>query len=170
MSGRHNLVIPAGLHSRRGLRILLAITVTLIALAITGTAALAYWTSHGSGSGSSTTGTLTINVTALAGGDANQTSLLPGSTGDVIIRVNNPNSSSVHVTSIASNGNATANNGCTPTGVTFTAPSDYSAAQFTLSPGSSLLRLAGAVAMSSASASTCQGATFTLPVSVTVQR
>lgn len=144
--------------------------IAVLTLLITGGVAWAFWSATGQGTGSATTGTMTFNVTAFESGDGNGTTLIPGGTADVIVRVNNPNTFSVHVTSIAANGSVTASNGCTPTGVTFVAPTDYSAGQFTLAPGSSLLDLQGAVSMSTSSASACQGATFSLPVSVTVQR
>ena len=153
----------------RGRRVFVALAAVITVL-ISGGVALAYWSANGQGTGSATTGTMTFNVTAFNAGDANGTTLVLGGTADVILRVNNPNTFSVHVTSIGANGSVTASNNCTPTGVTFVAPSDYSAGQFTLAPGSSLLDLQGAVSMSTSSASACQGATFNIPVAVTVQR
>lgn len=152
----------------RRLAVLIVCTTTAIITACG--IALAYWSTSGGGAGSATGATMTINVTALQGGDTNQKSLLPGQSGDVIVRVNNPNAFSVHVTSIVQNGDVTASNGCSQTGVTFTAPSDYSSGQFTLSPGSHLIRIGGGAIMSLASDSACQGATFTMPLSVTVQK
>jgi len=153
----------------RRLGLVIAVVVALLAA---GTAtAFAYWRSTGSGSGSGTTGTMTITVTALQGGDTNgQTSLIPGGTGDVLLRVNNPNSYSVQVSAITANGSISASNSCSTSGVTFTSPASYAAAQFTLTPGSNLLRLSSALAMNLSVSSACQGATFTIPVAVTVQR
>lgn len=153
-----------------GRRFMLTAAATFFAIAAISGSALAYWSANGTGSGASTAGTMTISVTGLQAGDSNQAPLLPGQSGDVILRVNNPNSFPVHVTTIAANGSATASNGCAPTDVTFNAPSDYSAAQFTLSPGSNLIRIAGGASMGLASASACQGATFSLPISVTVRK
>jgi hypothetical protein len=153
-----------------GRRLAVVIAFAIIAIAATSGVALAHWAANGSGTGTATTGTITINVTGLQGSDTNLTSLLPGQSGDVLIRVNNPNAFSVHVASIAANGIVTASPTCAPTGVSFNAPSDYSAAQFTLSPGSNLIRLSGGAIMDLSSASACQGAIFSIPLSVTVQK
>jgi len=148
------------------------VIVIVTALLAAGTAtAFAYWRSTGSGTGSGTTGTMTINVTALQSGDTTgETTLIPGGTGDVLLRVNNPNGYSVQVSAISANGSISASNSCSTSGVTFTSPASYAAAQFTLAPGSNLLRLSSALAMNLSVSSACQGATFTIPVSVTVQR
>lgn len=147
-----------------------AVVAALAAVLCGAGVAWAYWSSGGTGTGNASAGDMTINVTALQGGDNNQSAMLPGTSADVVLRVDNPNSFAVQVTSIASNGAAVASNGCTPTGVTFSSPTDYSPAQFTLAPGSNLIRLGGAASMSTSSSSACQGATFSIPVSVTVQR
>jgi hypothetical protein len=155
---------------RAGRGFTLAAAATIAAIAATSGVALAYWSATGAGSGTNTAATMTINVTGLQAGDSNQTSLLPGGSADVILRVNNPNAFSVQVSSIAANGTAVASNNCAPTDVTFDAPSDYTPAQFTLAPGSHLIRIAGAARMGLASSSACQGATFSLPISVTVRK
>lgn len=156
--------------SSRAVRRIVAVAAGLATVLCGAGVAWAYWSTGGTGSGGASAGNLTINVTALQADDANQASLVPGGTSDVILRVDNPNSFPVHVTSISGSGAPVASNGCTPTGVTFSSPADYSSAQFTLAPGSNLIRLAGAASMSTQSASACQGATFTVPVAVTVQR
>ena len=157
---------------RRTSRRILLVAAVVIAALIAGTSvAFAYWRSSGSGSGAGTTGTMTINVTAVQAGDASgATTLVPGASGDVLLRVTNPNSYSVQVSGIAGNGTITADNGCSTTGITFSSPASYVASQFTLSPGSNLLRLSGALSMNTSVSSACQGATFTIPVAVTVQR
>ncbi|MCU1657693.1 MAG: hypothetical protein JWO57_2349 [Pseudonocardiales bacterium] len=167
MSAHRVFIRYAGRASRR-LALIIALAAALVAA--TAGVAFAFWSTNGSGSGSATAGTMTINVTALQTADTNQSALLPGGTGDVILRVNNPNSFSIHITSVAGNGTPIASNGCTPTGVTFTAPTDYTSTQFTLAAGSNLITLAGAANMSTASASSCQGAIFSIPVTVTAQR
>lgn len=159
------------LSGRASRRVLLVATV-VIATLIGGTSvAFAYWRSSGSGSGTGTTGTMTINVTAVLAGDSSgATTLVPGGTGDVVLRVNNPNAYSVQVSAISANGSITASNSCSTSGITFTSPGSYSASQFTLASGSNLLRLSGALGINLSVSSSCQGATFTVPVAVTVQR
>ena len=147
------------------------VTGAIVAVAATGGTAYAYWTTAGAGSGGGTVATMTIESEALvAGGNANA-KLYPGGSADAIIRLKNPNAFYVHVTNIVA-GSAVAGNSCAPTDVTFQAPASYAAAQFTLAGdgASVLLRLDSAVQMGTASASSCQGQTFSLPVTVTVQR
>jgi hypothetical protein len=142
-----------------------------VLLVVTGGAAFAYWRTVGSGSGSGATTTLVSpSVVALTGGDAPTTSLLPGTSSDVVLRVSNPNSFSVTLTAITLNGSITAAGGlgtCATTGVTANFPSSPSIA---VAAGSHLIDLPGAAAMSLASDNGCQGATFHLPVSLTFTR
>jgi hypothetical protein len=144
----------------------------LVALGIAAAAvASAHWAAQGTGTGSASTGTMTIQVGAIVAADNNGASLVPGGTGDVILRVTNPNTFSVHVTSVTGNGTPTASPTCTTTGVSFVSPTDYTPAQYTLAPGgSSLLLLPGAASMSTLSTSNCQGAIVSIPVSLTVQK
>jgi hypothetical protein len=140
--------------------------------AVVTSAGIAYASFHGtgSGSGSAHTGTMqTITLQAFVGGDAPSSKLYPGGpAADVILRVNNPNSYSVKLYSISGNGTITADashSGCTTTGVTLTPPSNPN---LTIPAGSSLVHLSGAATMSTASVNACQGATFSIPVSMVV--
>ena len=56
---------------------------------------------------------------------------------------------------------------CSTSGVTFNPPATPS---ITLLPGSQLVHLAGAASMGTNSDSGCQGATFQIPVTITVQK
>ncbi|REH39367.1 hypothetical protein BCF44_113222 [Kutzneria buriramensis] len=151
----------------RAVRVLLVATAA--SLAGTGIA-YAYWSTAAAGSGAASTGTMTINAAALTGETA-QNTLYPGGTADAVVKVNNPNGYPVQVIAIAATGPAQAANNCAPTGIVFTAPTDFSAAQFTLPPSqSTVLDLAGAVSMDTTSATTCQGQSFSLPVTVTVRK
>ena len=152
-------------------RACIAVVVAVI-LVSTGGVAYAYVAASGSGSGGATAGTMqTVTVSALVGGDAPTSQLYPGGpTADVILRLSNPNAFSVQVVGVAANGSVTADGGhagCTTTGVTFTPPSNPN---ITVPAGSSLVHLAGAASMSTASVSGCQGATFSIPVTITVHR
>jgi hypothetical protein len=139
-----------------------------ITLLVLGAVGLVYaaWTTTGSGSGYAQAGTAqaltTVDVSA-----STTATLYPGVNGDVLLRINNPNSYPVTVTTVTANGAITGIGGiaaCTTTGVTFTTQSGQtlnvpasSAATFTLT---------GAAHMSNASDNGCQGATFTIPVSL----
>lgn len=143
---------------------------------LSGGVASAYWLASGSGSGSASTGTLqSVTVAALVGGDAPASVLVPGGpAAEVILRVTNPNATSVQVYGVAGAGAITADAGhaaCTTTGVTFTAPSSPITPTVTVGANSTILvRLPGAATMSTASLSACQGATFHIPVALTARQ
>jgi hypothetical protein len=145
------------------------VALVVLACVVTGSA-IAYWTASGSGTASASAGTLQpVTVTALAGGDTPTSTLLPGGTGDVILRISNPNSSAVTLTSVTGNGTVTADAGhanCTTTGVSFANQTGLST---TIAASSTtLVHLSGAASMSAASSNGCQGATFSIPVTITV--
>src|SRR4051794_1270268 len=159
----------AGRNRRHAVPPWLPVTVVVIA-AVTGGAAYGIVTGGGSGTGSASAGTLqTVTASAFVGGDTPNSNLYPGGPGaDVMLRVNNPNSYSVQLFSVSGNGSITADAshpGCTTTGVSFTPPSSPNV---TIPTGSSLVHLSGAASMSTASVNACQGATFSIPVTVTV--
>jgi hypothetical protein len=151
----------------RHLIVLLAIIVTAFCLG-TGMA-YAYFTSSGSASATASTGFLrpvVIEATAVTSG----TPLLPGGPGDVTLTLDNPNSFDVVVVSVTASGAITAvgNPACTAhSGVTFNPPSNP---DLLLVPGTNHLDLVGAAAMSTTSSDSCQGATFSIPVTITVQK
>jgi hypothetical protein len=151
--------------------VLRAAALTGVVLLVAATAAFAYWRAFGSGSAAAVTGTLgTPTVLALTGGDTPTTALFPGSTGDVVLRVSNPNAYTLTITGISQNGAITATAGigtCTTTGVSTSFPSSPSIA---VASGSHLIDLAGAAVMSTASQNGCQGATFHIPVSLTFSK
>ena len=143
--------------------------VALLLLAGT-TLGFAAWTSTGSGSAYSKAGSssalTTIDVSA-----STSASLYPGATGDALIKIDNPNNFQVTVTGVSLNGtNAditpdASHSSCTTTGVSFTNQTGLSI----VVPANSSTQstLTGAVAMSNASVNGCQGAVFTIPVSLT---
>ncbi len=163
--------------------LVIAAVVALVIGLGTGTA-YAYFTSQGSGTGSATVGTpanvvlgQSTIVTVSSSGY-----LVPGGTGDLFVRVNNPNSFAVTVTGISQTGNVVVvgSAGCTsdtawpttlgnsgvsvPTNaaVNITVPAN-SGPSFTLD-------IPNAASMTTTSASACQGATFQVPVTITVQQ
>ncbi len=129
--------------------------------------AVAAWLSSGSGRSGVTAGSALAPTTSTVAGSAVTSGLLvPGTSGTAVVTITNPNSYTVKVLTIAPNGAATATGGtgtCTTTGVAFVAQQPG----VTLpARGSTTLTLAGAVTMSTASETGCQGATFTVPVTV----
>ncbi len=131
-------------------------------------AAYGFLPTTGSGTGTAQVGELTIQAQAVTADDQNAALLLPGRIGDAIIRVHNPNPVPVRLVSVSGNGSPVASNGCAPTGVRFTDQDGLSSA---IAAGATVLvRLPGAVSMSEASAASCQGASFSIPVTVTVRQ
>ncbi|NMO92610.1 hypothetical protein [Actinomycetospora sp. TBRC 11914] len=148
--------------------VLIAMAAVAAALAAAGIA-VAAWLSSGSGKSGVSAGNALAPTTSTVAGSAVTSGLLtPGASGTAVVTVTNPNRYPVKVLSIVPNGAATAAGGtgtCAMTGVTFTAQQPG----VTLAAGASTtLTLANAVAMSTASETGCQGATFTVPVTVAV--
>lgn len=143
----------------------ISVGAALVALAAAGLV-YAAWTTSGSGSGTAKA----TSAQALTTVDASATttaSLYPGANGNVTIRISNPNPYPVRVTSVTGNGAITADAGhpgCVTTGVSFTNQTnqtiDVSA------NGQTEVTLNNAASMSNASDNGCQGATFTIPVSL----
>ena len=152
---------------KKSVRLMLGLAVAAVAL--TGALATAAWLTSGTGNGSAkadTAKTLTL-------GDASSSAvaqLYPGAKGDLKVKVTNPNSFPVQLTSIAGNGTITSDKGSAcdaTTGVSYTAPADVSSATYKFAAGETkTLSLTDAVAMSNASDDACQGATFTVPVKI----
>lgn len=110
-----------------------------------------------------------VNLTLSDASAATTADLYPGGSGDVKVKVTNPNPFAVTITnvsaaagSIVSDAGATCNSA---TGVSFTNQTGLS---LSLAAGAtSTFTLSGAAAMTNASANACQGAIFTIPVSIT---
>jgi hypothetical protein len=142
----------------------------MVAILVLGVVGLVYaaWTTNGSGSGYAKAGSsqalTTVDVSATT-----TATLYPGATGDVLLKVNNPNPYPVRVTDVTGNGAITVDAahaaGCVSTGVTFTNQTgktiDVAASSQTQ------VTLTGAAKMTNASDNGCQGATFTIPVTLT---
>ncbi|HEY1990634.1 MAG TPA: hypothetical protein VGG43_14285 [Acidimicrobiales bacterium] len=111
-----------------------------------------------------------VTVAAISG-DTPATLLLPGTSGEVILRVHNPNPTQVRVTDVSSLSAITVSggSGCTAgnSGVSYTNQTGLSI-PIPAGAGSTLVRLPGAAAMATSSANGCQGATFSIPVTITV--
>lgn len=157
----------------RRLAVKSAAAAVALCLATGAGAAYAYWTAVGAGSGAAVNGTMrVVAVEALVAGDGTQNSLVPGGTADVAVRAFNPNSFPVKVQAIRGNGAATADAnhpGCTTAGVTFMDPAAPLAVTIPANT-SVLITLPAAAAMSLASSSGCQGATFSLPVTLEARK
>jgi hypothetical protein len=90
----------------------------------------------------------------------------------VNLSVTNPNNFPVTLVSVIGNGTITPDAGhaaCSPTGVTFNDQTGLSVS-IAANASNSPVALTGAAAMDPTSANACQGATFTIPVTIKVQR
>jgi hypothetical protein len=139
--------------------------VTVLVLGVVGLV-YAAWTASGTGSGyakaEQAQALTTVDVSA-----STTATLYPGATGDVLIRISNPNPYPVEVTDVTGNGAITpdaGHPGCTTTGVTYT---DQTGLTIDVpANGETETTLSNAASMSNASSNGCQGATFTIPVTL----
>jgi len=155
---------------RRRLSLLVAPVVCVAVGSVAG-GAYGYFTSTGKTTGSASTGTMQT-VTVSAATVTPSTPLLPGGSGDVTLKVTNPNSFAVTLISVTGTGGTitadSGHSGCTITGVTFASQTGLS----TTIPAASTttVDLPGAASMSTTSSAGCQGATFSIPVTIAVQK
>jgi hypothetical protein len=143
----------------------LVVAATLVAVLSVAGIAIAAWSITGSGTGYAKAAA----GTALSLGDATaftSADLYPGATGSVVLRVTNSNPFRVRITTVSGNGAVTSNvAACTAsTGVTFTNQTGLT--HDVAANSTATVTLAGAVAMSNASDDSCQGAVFSIPVTV----
>jgi hypothetical protein len=97
--------------------------------------------------------------------------LYPGASADLIVQIDNPNDLPVDIVTVVGNGPVTSSGGigsCVTTGVTVPTQKGLSIA---VAPGSDVVvHIPDGVAMGSTSSSGCQGATFNVPVALTVHQ
>jgi hypothetical protein len=155
---------PETSRRRRSPRKLVLAAALVAVLAVAGIA-VAAWTITGSGTGYAKAASGT--PLSLGDGTAFTTAdLYPGATGSVILRVTNSNPFRVRITTVTGSGAITSNvPACTAsTGVTFT--NQTSLTHDVAASSTATVTLAGAVAMSNASDDSCQGAVFSIPVTL----
>ena len=154
----------------KGIRKVVLLGAAGVAVAAVGIG-VAAWQTSGTGSGFAQATTAQGLTTApIDGGAAFTTGLLyPGAIGNVRISITNPNPFPVRITSIARTGAITSDKGpaCdASTGVTFTDQTNP-ANMAVAAESTSTFTLANAVRMDNTSANECQGARFTIPVTIT---
>jgi hypothetical protein len=152
----------------------LTVALALVAAVIAGGVTFGSW-AVGSDPGngyakakSSAKATSSQNLTLSDASGATVAQLYPGGNGDVKVKITNPNLFAVTVTSVKGAGAITSDKGAAcdaSTGVTYT---DQSSLSLGLAAGAtSTFTLVGAAHMSNASDTSCQGAVFTIPVTLT---
>jgi hypothetical protein len=137
----------------------------LFGIILVSSVAYAAWTASGGGQGYAKAGTAqaltTVDVSA-----STTATLYPSGTGDVLLKINNPNPYPVTVATVTGSGAVTSTvPACNlSTGVTFVNQTGLS---LTIpAGGATSFTLTGAAAMSNASDNACQGAVFTIPVTL----
>ncbi len=150
----------------RASRLKLALALAGLTITVAGGLTLGNWAVSGSGNAyakASTASALTLSDASAA----TSAQLYPGGSGDVKVRVTNPNAFGVTITAVSGNGLITSDKGLlcdASTGVSFTNQSNLSLG---LAAGATTtFTLTGAASMTNASDNSCQGAVFTVPVSV----
>lgn len=133
-------------------------------------AASAYFKVTGNGSGQATAGTASAVTIEAASGTVNSL-LVPGASADLLVQVTNPNSFPVQITGISQNGSVAASTGtgsCTTTGVSV--PTRIGLSVAVAAGGHVAVHVPNGVSMSTTSDNGCQGRSFTVPVTITVQK
>jgi hypothetical protein len=152
-------------------RFLIALTV---AAAVTGALAggvYAYWRTSGSGSGAASVGTAQA-VTVEAATGIPTSSLQPNGTADLVVTLDNPNSYAVTIVGIVQNGPASPVSGgsCTSANSGVTVPTQTGLTLSVPSGAGQTVHIPNGAAMSASSDSNCQGVSFDITVTLTVQR
>jgi hypothetical protein len=148
-------------------------SVVFLILSLGAGSAYAYWSASGTGSGTASPGSVSaVTVQAVSSGIVSS-KLVPGGSADLLVQLGNPNSFPVTVVGIAANTSGTiqvvGGTGCTA------ANSGVSAATQTglgiaVPTGTQIVHIPNGAAMTTSSASGCQGAVFQLPVTLTVRK
>lgn len=146
----------------------LTVGTLFVGIALASSVAFAAWTATGSGSGYAKAKTA-VALTTVDASASTSAQLYPGGTGDLVLKIHNSNDYQVTVTNVSNGSGAiTSDAGAAcdaSTGVSFTNSSGLS---LVVPAGTTqTFTLSGKVAMSNASDTTCQGAVFTIPVSLT---
>jgi hypothetical protein len=143
---------------------------TLVAAAAIAAAGGAYATWSTSGSGDGYAKATTASAITLADASSSTSGdLYPGGSGNLKLKVSNPNSFPVRITAVAGSGTIGSDTvGCTSANhaVTFTDQTSQTL-DLTANASNTVFTLTGVVHMGSSAANACQGAVFTVPVTLT---
>ena len=147
-------------------RTIVVVTVLVLGVVAVGVG-LSAWSITGSGNGAAKATTASAITLADASGFTSA-DLYPGATGNLKLRATNPNPFPVRITAVSGYGTITSDKGAAcdaSTGVTL---ANQSGLTLDLAAGATAtLTVPNAVSMSNSSDNSCQGAVFTVPVSLT---
>ena len=147
----------------------LFVAATMLAAFVAVGVGIAAWSVSGSGTGYAKAST--ASALTLSDASASTTAdLYPGASGTVKLKVSNPNPFPVRITAVSGNGTITSDKGAAcdaATGVAFVNQTGLTLDLAASASNQVLTLAAGSVTMSNASDNSCQGAIFSIPVSVT---
>ena len=156
---------------RHWLRVPFALgAVVALVLGLGAGAAYGYFLGAGSGSGAASTGEDPPVSVVEASGTVTDT-LWPGSSGDLLVDVDNPNSFSVEIVTVTGAGAVTGSGGMGPASTPGSPCPPRSGCRSPWLPGDNVaVQIPNGVSMGATSDSGCQGATFHVPVTITVRK
>jgi hypothetical protein len=154
------------MRTNRKRKLIVVAAVLVLAIVAVGVG-LGAWSLGGSGNGAAKA-TTASNITLADATAFTTADLYPGATGNLKLRATNPNPFPVRITAVSGNGTITSDKGAAcdaSTGVTF---SNQTGLTLDLAAGATAtLAVPNSVSMSNASDNSCQGAVFTVPVTLT---
>jgi hypothetical protein len=142
------------------------VAVAILAIGAVGVA-IAAWSVSGSGNGAAKAAS--ASAVTLADASAFTTAeLYPGATGNLKLRVTNPNSFPIRITGVSGNGTITSDKGAACDAATGVTLANQTGLTLDFAAGvTATVTVPSAVSMTNASDNSCQGAVFTVPVTVT---
>jgi hypothetical protein len=142
--------------------------IAAVAVGLGSGAAYAFWSSSGTGTGSASVGT-PAPVTVVTASGTVSSLLVPGGSADLLVALDNPNSFPVTITSITQTTPVVGPGGaCVTTGVSI---GSSAVLPVTVPSGNGVVvTVTNGASMALSSDSGCQGASFSIPISVTVRR
>ena len=151
----------------RSKRTIVVSALVLVAGVVAVGVGLGAWSIGGTGNGAAKA-TTASSITLADASAYTSADLYPGATGNLKLRATNPNPFPVRITAVSGNGTVTSDKGAAcdaSTGVTLT---NQTGLTLDLTGGqTATLTVPNAVSMSNSSDNSCQGAVFTVPVSLT---
>jgi hypothetical protein len=143
-------------------RVRLALALSALTITVSGGMTFGSWTVASSPGSGYAKALSAVDLTVLDASTSATAQLFPGGTGDLYLQVTNSNPFPVTITAVTGAGTITSDKGAACNAFTSTSGLSQSvAAGATVS-----FSLVGKVAMSNASDTTCQGAVFTIPVTL----
>lgn len=147
-----------------------------LAIGVVSGSAYAFFTGAGSGVAGGAVDSPAVAVTVVAATGAPSTQLVPGASADLVLQLDNPNSFPVTIIAVSQSGAVIPLGGTGPGTACTTLNNGVSVATqsglaIAVASGAGIVvHVPNAASMTTASASGCQGATFHIPLSVSVRQ